>query len=37
MMESLDSDNRLSTLVALIVTSEQFRHQRGNPPEYAQN
>lgn len=37
MMESLDSDNRLSSLVALIVTSEQFRHQRGNPPEYAKS
>ncbi len=37
MMESLNSDNRLSSLVALIVASEQFRHQRGNPSEYAQN
>ena len=37
MLESLETDNRLSSLVALIVTSEQFRNQRGNPAEYAQN
>ncbi len=37
MLESLETVNRLSSLVALIVTSEQFRNQRGNPAEYAQN
>ncbi len=29
MLESLDADNRFSTLVALIVSSDQFRNQRG--------
>jgi len=29
MLEALEDDNRFSTLISLIVTSDQFRHQRG--------
>jgi hypothetical protein len=35
MMASLQSDRRLSSLVAQVVTSKQFRHQRGRNLEAA--
>ncbi len=35
MLEALEDDNRFSTLISLIVTSDQFRHQRGQPIQTA--
>lgn len=35
MLETLEDDKRISTLISLIVKSDQFRHQRGQPIESA--
>lgn len=37
MLDTLEDDNRISTLITLIVTSQQFRYQRGQPLETAMN
>lgn len=37
MLDTLEDDNRISTLIALIVTSDQFRYQRGQPTQSAMN
>jgi hypothetical protein len=37
MLDKLEDDNRISSLITLIVTSQQFRYQRGQPLTTAMN